>query len=99
MRNRDRKHDGPIKIGSLFEKYRTRLRPPQGVVVTAFCAIVERELGIKLPSSSVRYTTYSRTISVTARGPEKTEILLNQKKILAECRTVLGPNGAPEHVV
>ncbi|MBI4086893.1 hypothetical protein HY416_02840 [Candidatus Kaiserbacteria bacterium] len=83
----------------MFEKYRTRLRPPQGVVVTAFCAVIENELGIRLPTSSVRYNVYNRTIGVTAGGPQKTEIILNQKHILDLCRETLGDLGSPQQIV
>lgn len=95
----NKKYDGPVKISTLFEKYRTRLRPPQGVVVTAFCAVIESELDIRLSTSSVRYNVHTRTIGVTAGGPQKSEILFNRSRILALCRDTLGPHGAPQTIV
>jgi len=98
-RNKEGAHHGAVPIGSLLDRYRVRLRPPQGVVVSAFCAVVEELLSIKLPASAVRYTVSTKTIGVTARGPEKSEIMLNKGRILTTCREVLGARGAPEHIV
>jgi hypothetical protein len=98
-KDREATRTGPVQIGALFEKYRKHLRPPQGTVIAAFCAVVASELDIALAKGAVRYTPYSRTIFVTAGGPEKTEILLNQKRLLSLCRQILGDNGTPEHIV
>ena len=93
------KHTGTVQIGTLFEKYKTRLRPPQGIVISTFCALVATELGIPLASAHVRYEIYSRTISVTVSGPQKSEILFNKARILTLCRASLGDLGAPKHIV
>ena len=92
-------HKGPVAIGALFEKYKKRLRPPQGVVISAFCAVVSSELGITLSEREIRYNVYSRTVSVTTFGPQKTEILLNKGRILGLCRDILGDLGAPEQII
>lgn len=88
-----------MQIGTLFEKYKKRLRPPQGIVISTFCAVVAAELGVILAPAQMRYSVYSRTLSITTFGPQKSEILLNRARILALCREVLGTLGAPEHIV
>ncbi len=95
----EEKHTGTVQISTLFEKYKKRLRPPQGIVIAAFCTVVAAELGITLAPTSVRYNVHSRTLYVTASGPEKTEILLRRSHVLALCRKALGELGAPEQIV
>ena len=90
---------GVTHIGALFEKYKTRLRPPQGSVVKAFCEKEQQETSIVLAKENVRYNPHSRTISLTTRGPEKTEILLAQKSILGGLKKTLGEHSAPTGVV
>ena len=92
-------HKGTVKIGALFEKYKKRLRPPQGIVVSAFCAIVEDELGATLSPAQVRYNVHTGVISVTTSGPLKSEIRLRQKRLLSLCRDTLGDLGAPKSIV
>ena len=95
----EEKHTGAVQIGTLFEKYKRRLRPPQGIVISAFCTIVSLELGVALSPTMVRYNVHSRLLSVTASGPHKTEILLRRSHILALCRETLGELGAPRQIV
>jgi hypothetical protein len=96
--NEERK-DGAVAISTLFEKYKTRLRPPQGIVINTFCAVVASELGITLAPAAVRYNVHSHTLFVTTSGAQKTEILLNKGRLLALCRELLGKNGTPEQIV
>ncbi len=98
-RNKEEKHTGTVQIGSLFEKYKQRLRPPQGIVISAFCTIVSLELGVVLAPAMVRYNVHSRLLSITTSGPYKTEILIRRRRILALCRETLGELGAPEQIV
>ena len=95
----DDTYHGPVRIGTLFEKYRQRLRPPQGIVITAFCAVATAELGVPLAPTAVRYNSHSRILSITSSGPHKTELLLRKAQILAECRQTLGEHGAPQYIV
>lgn len=95
----EEKYSGPVAIGTLFEKYKKRLRPPQGVVVSTFCAVAETELGVTLTPAQVRYNVHSRLLCVTAGGPQKSEILFNKARILELCLDVLGPLGAPKAIV
>ena len=93
------KYKGTVPISALFEKYKKRLRPPQGIVISAFCAVVGAELGVILSEREVRYGVHTRTLSITTFGPQKTEILLNKTRILASCREILGELGAPQQIV
>lgn len=90
---------GAVPLGELLARYRVRLRPPQGVVIEAFRAVVEAELGIELAPAQVRYSVYTQTVSVTASGPEKSEISFHKKRILALCTDVLGKQNAPKHIL
>lgn len=98
-RNKEEKHNGAVAIGTFFEKYKKHLRPPQGIVISTFCAVVASELGVTLAPMQMRYSVYSRTLSLTTFGPQKSEILFNKARILALCRKSLGENGAPQHIV
>jgi hypothetical protein len=98
-KNGEEKYHGAVQISTLFEKYKRRLRPPQGVVVSAFCAVVLSELGVTLPPTHVCYSAHSRILSVTTFGPQKTEILLRRTHILTLCRDILGELGSPQHIV
>ena len=55
-KNGKEQHTGTVAIGALFEKYKKHLRPPQGIVIRAFCAVVDAELGVALSASAVRYS-------------------------------------------
>ncbi len=92
-------HKGAVPIGKLFEKYRKRLLPPPGVVITVFCAVVEKEVGVMLTSSNVRYTVHTRTLAITTFGPQKNEIKLHSRRILELCRETLGERGAPQQIL
>ncbi len=88
-----------MHISSLFEKYKIQLRPPQESVVKAFCGAAEQETGIILTKQNIRYNPHSRILSLTTRGPEKSEILLAQKRILAVLKKTLGERDAPKGIV
>ncbi len=94
-----KEHKGAVPISDLFLAYKARLRPPQGVVITAFCAAVEAELGVPLARTSVRYSVQTRTLSIQAAGPHKSEILFRKQKILAACTDVVGKESVPLHIV
>ncbi len=100
MRRRvHREYRGAVQISDLFAAYKKRFRPPQGVVVTTFCAVVETELGVALSRTQVRYSVHTRTLSVQANGPLKSELLLRQKRLLELCGTVLGAESVPTCIV
>lgn len=90
---------GAVPITDLLARYKTRLRPPQGVVIATFCEIVGEELGITLTRSDVRYSPYTRTVSLSVRGPQKTEIMLQKKRVLDKCKEILGELSFPKHIV
>lgn len=92
-------HQGALPLGSLLERYRKKLRPPQGVVIEAFCAAAEAKLSVPLRKSSVRYNVHTQTISITASGPQKSEVLLHARAVLEECTDVLGAQHAPKRII
>ena len=91
-----RKGRGEVKrIGDLFEKYRKTLIAPQKTVIDTFIEIVDDVLGIKLKFEWVRYTPGSRTLSIVAPGPVKSEIRLHKDDLMAHMKGRLGEKNAP----
>ena len=73
---------GTKKISDLFEKYKKTLKAPQGVVVDAFCEVVEDVIGLPILKENIRYTVHSKILRASVSGPLKTEIKLREKEIL-----------------
>lgn len=95
-----RKGSGEIKkLSSLFDKYKTLLKAPQGVVIDSFCEVVEELVGLRVRKESVRYTVHSKTLSVSVSGPLKSEIKLRKKEILAHMKGRLGEQSAPVDII
>lgn len=91
-----RKGRGEVKkVGDLFEKYRRTLIAPQRTVITTFIEVTEEILGVSLPDKAVTYTPGSKTLSVVAPGPIKSEIRLHYDEILAHMKGRLGEKNAP----
>lgn len=98
-RRNEKERTEALSIGSLLERYRRVLRPPQGIVLDAFCAAAEEYLSAPLPRTAVQYNVHTQTVSVRVGGPHKSEILLHKHALLATCREVLGERNAPKHIV
>lgn len=90
---------GVVRVGDLFSKYREQLKPPQKAVIAAFIEAVKEVTRIPLSPERCSYTTATRTIALRVSGMEKTEIFLNQKKILGSAEKKLGKKFAPKAVV
>ena len=92
-----RKQEGksPVKVSDLFEVYRKRLRAPQKSVIEASVEVIHDVLGVTINSESLLYSAQSRTLTVHARGPLKSEITLHKEDILNHLRGRLGPRSAP----
>jgi hypothetical protein len=87
------------KISDLFEKYKNTLKAPQGVVVDNFREVMEDLFGLPIKKEQIKYTVYSRTLSVNVQGPLKTEIKLRKKEILNHLKGRLGDNSAPLDII
>lgn len=95
-----RKERGGIqKVGDLFDKYRQNLIAPEASVISAFVEVVDDLFGIRVPIERVRYKTSTKTISLTGRGPLKSEIQLHKKEILLHLKGRLGGKNAPSNIM
>ncbi len=95
-----RKKEGSIKkISDLFETYKVRLKAPQGTVVDCFREVVEDVIGLPIRKESIKYTVYTKTLSVQVQGPLKSEIRLRKAEILAHMKGRLGEQSAPSDII
>ncbi|MEX0918283.1 MAG: hypothetical protein WDZ93_03970 [Candidatus Paceibacterota bacterium] len=95
-----RKGRGEIKkVSDLFEKYRKTLIAPQRTVIITFIEVVDEVIGIKLDQKAVRYAPASRTLSVTAGGPLKSELRLHKDELIAHMKGRLGEKNAPTTIL
>ncbi len=95
-----RKGRGEIThIGSLFESYVKRLKPPQESVVRTFVEVVEEVLSISLDTSQIKYSVHNKTLSLNVSGMVKSEVRLHEKDILAHLKGRLGEQSAPQHII
>ena len=90
---------GPKPISTLFEKYRRQLVAPQGSVIKAFCELVSELYAFEVRADQVRYSTYTRTLTLKVPGPLKSEILLRKKEILSHLKGRLGEKNTPTTLI
>lgn len=89
----------PKSIGSLLDKYKKNLRAPQKTVVRSATSAIADIVGAPVDQRMISYNVHSKTLSVHAGGPLKTEILLAKQDILARCAADLGEKNAPENIL
>ncbi len=92
--------DKPLTtIKGLFEVYKTRLRAPQGSVIAAAVEVIHDLQGLTVENRLLSYSPQSRILSIHARGPLKSEILLHKEEILAHLTGRLGAKSAPTQII
>lgn len=96
MRRRRTGRGEVTPIRDLFAVYKARLRAPQQSVVNEVVAVVREVTSIQLEAKQCRYTVHSRTVAITAPGPVKTEIKLQEDRIIALLKARLGEQSAPK---
>ena len=84
-----------IKVGSLFEKYKLRLKPPQGSVINKVIEVIEDITGITLEKTQIKYSIHTKVISLNAPSLIKQEIKLKQDEILIHLKARLGVINTP----
>ena len=95
-----RKGRGEVtKVSDLFAVYKNKLKAPEGTVITTTQEIIHDMFGFNLPKEAIRYKVSSKTLTITAPGPLKTEIKLQQKEILTHLKGRLGASGAPTTIL
>jgi predicted amino acid dehydrogenase len=88
----------PLSIKNLLAHYTSRIRAPQGIV----CKEVVKaytELGIPCTESDVAYTPATKTVTITAVGPKKIEMLMRKKEALTRVRATLSERDAPADII
>jgi hypothetical protein len=90
---------GIKRVSDLFTAYQTRFRAPEKSVLSVFIDVVSEVVGITIRLSECSYTPVSQLLTLTTRGPQKTEILLRKKEILTHMKGRLGEKSAPRDIV
>lgn len=91
--------EGIKKIDTLFEKYKTLLKAPQGSVIASFKEIAFELMAVDIPSERISYTVGTRILSVRVSGPLRSEIALRKNEILAHMKGRLGERNAPLEII
>jgi hypothetical protein len=89
----------PTNIKDLFEVYRTRLRAPQGSVISAATEVIHDLLGLQVEKTLLSYSPQTRVLHIHVRGPLKSEVLLHKKEILLHLTGRLGAKSAPTEII
>lgn len=79
-----------IKVGSLFDKYKNILQPPQATVLNEVVEVITDVCGVALQKKYIKYSVSSKTISITAPSVLKQEVMRRQAEILLHLRGRLG---------
>jgi len=79
-----------IKVGSLFDKYKNILQPPQATVLNEVVEVINDVCGVAIQKKYIKYSVATKTISVTAPSVLKQEIVKRQSEILIHLRGRLG---------
>ncbi len=88
-----------VRVGSLFDAYKTRLRAPQGSVVKTFQEVVKDLFGVEVRSDQCSYSVHTKTLTVHAQGPLKSEIRLRKAEILTHMKGRIGEKGTPIEIL
>lgn len=86
------------RLGSLFDVYKAKFKPPQATVEAEVVVVVQNILGYKLQANQVSYTTGSRTVSLQVPSVLRTEIIKQKAAILAALSSSLGVQNAPKDI-
>lgn len=85
-----------IKVSTLFEKYKTILKAPQGTVVKQVIEVIEDLTTIRLSEKYIKYSVQSRTLTITAPSALKQELALHRDEIIIHLKARLGERNAPK---
>ncbi len=86
------------QLGDLFEKYKNRFKPPQSTVEKACVEVIKEVTGFEIVPAQVVYTVSTKTVSIQVPSLLKTELRLQQEKILKGLEARLGKGEAPIHL-
>ncbi len=83
------------QIGSLFEIYRKRLRPPQASVEDVCFEVIKEVTKFQISREWIVYTVSTRTISIQAPSILKSELAFHYDEIKKQLRDKLGAAHSP----
>lgn len=86
------------QIGSLFEKYKKTLRPPQSSVEKEVVAVIVDITNLPIKPEQVTYQPGTKNVQLNMPSVLKTEILKQQPLILSELQRCLGEYSAPTRI-
>lgn len=96
---RKERGNGVTHIGTLFKKYSETLQAPQQSVINACIEVIQEIYQYPLTTDQCRYTVASKTLTLTIKGPYKSEILLNKTCILEEIEKRVGKQNTPQNIL
>jgi hypothetical protein len=88
----------PLSIKNLLARYTSKIRAPQGIVRTEVVKAYG-DIGIQCTEQEVSYTPGTRTVTITAMGPKRIEMLMRKKEALTRVRASLSERDAPIDIV
>jgi len=83
------------KIGSLFEIYKKRLRPPQASVEEVCFEVIREVTKFPISREWIVYTVSTRTVSIQAPSILKSELAFYYDEIKKQLQDKLGAAHAP----
>jgi len=83
------------QIGSLFEIYKKRLRPPQASVEEVCFEVIKEVTKFPISREWIVYTVSTRTISIQAPSILKSELAFHYDEIKKQLQDKLGTAHAP----
>lgn len=90
---------GIVKVGSLFDVYKIRLKAPQKTVIKEFEEVIYDLFKMHVPLTKCTYSPHTKTLSIAVSGPLKSEVQLRKAEILAHLKGRLGEKSAPTDIV
>jgi hypothetical protein len=91
--------EGIKRINDLFEGYKGRFIAPKRTIVDAVVEVVKDLYDITLDAGDVLYTPSTKTVTLRAPGPLKTEVMLRKDEIIVHLKGRLGEKNAPNAII
>ncbi len=86
-------------IGDLFEKYRLRIKAPQGSVRKEALSVIVELTGFPITLEQLEYTVSTRTLVLRVPSILRSEIMFKQSDILRLLQDRLGVESAPKTIL
>lgn len=87
------------QIGSLFDVYRKKLKPPQASVEVRAAEIIAEITGLSIQSSHLSYSPATRTLRLQAPSVLRSEVLKRKLAVLQALSSLLGEQHCPKELI